>query len=164
MGITNPIPLMEKLYTLIEYDAERMRRKYDVLCHYIRRFDLNINPVEFIEHYPDFFAQSEDKILLVARIIAFCALQKSEVNRKRLASLLNCSPEDLILGSVNSSCKGLSFLSCQARVIKTNGMSREQKEVVIRNLPKTPIQARYFKMKAKKINRGRKAKKIILVS
>jgi len=147
LGFKDPIKAMMKLPALITYSERRIRRYIRILEALIARFKLKrLNALKLAENYRNIFCHKEDKLWLIARVFFEHARKKSEVNRKKIATLLTYNLECVLLAGRENEMGNIAEVVYITMEIKDCGEKKSVRRRRILELPKDdPLRKRYLR-------------------
>ena len=145
-GFKNPIKMIIFFTAILGLAFKNIDRKLNMLKKLVEHYDLNLDPINFIEGFPSFLGFKMDKIWCTARIINEKVKSTDEATKPKISKLLIKNLEDLIMSGRTKTSIDLKSLISEAKKIKEQQLSKEEKRLRISALPDNDkLKKRYFR-------------------
>ena len=143
-GFANPEKMIATLPPVLNLSFENIDGKIKMLDKLINLYKLDFTPVEIIEVNYSIFSSKIDKLWVLARIIREHAESAGEVDNKLFRNLLFSNLESVVLASRTKEGLSLDEILAEAKIIKRDLPSPEEKRELISQLPESDLVKKRF--------------------
>ena len=145
-GFKDPVKMITARPQVLGLGWENIDGKLMMLKGLVSFYHLPFSATDLIENWPTFLSYKFDKIRTTARVITEGCKSPEEVSEKLIRNVLLINLECLILASREKTDMTMTEIMSEARKIKKQKLSREEKRARIAELPeKDKVRHSYFR-------------------
>jgi len=143
-GFNNPEKMITSFPAVLGYSFENIDGKIKMLEKLNNLYKLDLIPTEVIEKNKSILSSKIDKLWVLARIIKENVGTAGEIDNKLISKLLFANLESIVLASRTKENQTINELIAEAKKIKKEMTSKEEKRELISNLPEDDLLKKRF--------------------